>query len=434
MKTHFFFSGTVYYNHTHGCMRCTVTGEWSRENRTMVFPKLNAPKRTDEDFRNLIYLNGHQKFVSPILELPIDVIQDFPVGDSLHLLDAGITKKLLIGWIEGRFVNVHAKWCRRQFELISDFIGSIKAPKEIRALRAVRDLKCIHNWKSIEFRNFGLYIGLVVLKNNIRSDIYSHFVLYYCILTIYSSKYHLKYFSTVGDSCLKLFVERFKIIYGNNSFSSNVHNLVHLPDDVCRFGVLNTFNTYPFESKLYTIRRLLRTGNLPLSQAAKRIIEQESLPNIDEQPLSAPILKKKVSTKFDELNVLLSVNYDVFLFAEFPLLTIDCTRDEDQWVLTHTNQIVKVLYIVCCDNDSILLYGQALTDTADFFETPIRSSKMLLFSSKNLMKGVLSIFPNKIKCKLFKVQRKAEFIYADNEADDIGEFVFLPIISTINSL
>lgn len=57
--------------------------------------------------------------------------------------------------------------------------------------------------------------------------------------------------------------------------TSNFHNLIHLIDDVKRFGNLDTSNAYPFESKLYYIKKLLGNGNLPLTQVTKRIHEQD---------------------------------------------------------------------------------------------------------------------------------------------------------------
>lgn len=93
-KKKYFFKGTVDHNHIHGCSKCTVVGSLVSE--TMVYPSSNAAKRTNEDFRNGLYLNGHQKLRSLILDLRVDLIDDFPIGDSLHLLDTGITKRLVL--------------------------------------------------------------------------------------------------------------------------------------------------------------------------------------------------------------------------------------------------------------------------------------------------------------------------------------------------
>lgn len=377
-----------------------------------MFPKLDAPKRTDADFRNKVYFGNHQKALSPILELPIDIIQDFPVGDALHLLDAGITKRLLIEWIEGKLGNIDAKWSKFHSGLVSRFIASIKAPAEIRRLRAVRDFSFIHKWKSIEFRNFGLYIGIIVLKKNLKDYIYNHFLLYFCAITIFSCKYHLQSMFQVGEKCIEYFLQRFKVIYGVEYFTSNIHNLRHLSDDVKRFGALNTFSTYPFESRLYTIRRLLRTGNLPLAQAAKRILEQDALINEKSDSVDKPTLKKHSNLKLDSL---IAQSHDLYERIELPLFIIDCTRDEDRWFLTKNKQILEVHFIVTRDN-STFIYGQTIKDAQNYFDTPVPSSILFIYSSENLIKDTIRLFPiSDIICKMFKFVRKEEFILYEDD-------------------
>ncbi|XP_058448704.1 uncharacterized protein LOC131428677 [Malaya genurostris] len=38
------------------------------------------------------------------------MIKYFPVGDSLHLIDLGIMKKLLLGWRDGKFGSLNTQW------------------------------------------------------------------------------------------------------------------------------------------------------------------------------------------------------------------------------------------------------------------------------------------------------------------------------------
>lgn len=70
---------------------------------------------------------------------------------------------------------------------------------------------------------------------------------------------------------LNQYVTDYKKIYGKDYITSNVHNLSHIVDEVKKFGILSSFSTYPFENKLYQIKRMLRHGLKPLTQVAKRI-------------------------------------------------------------------------------------------------------------------------------------------------------------------
>lgn len=398
----------------------------------MVFTKPNASTRTDEEFRDGKYLGTHQKGPTPLMELPIHLIADFPVADCLHLCDLGITKRLILGWIEGTLGNVDAKWSSREQSIVCQFLDSIKAPTEIKAQRAVRDFSMVKKWKAIEFRNFGLYLGVVVLKSNLKDYIYKHFVLYFCALTIFSSEYHLKRLFPIGESCLNAFVERYKIIYGPQYFTSNIHNLTHLSQDVKRFGTLNSISAYPFESELFRIGRLLRTGNLPLSQVAKRIIEHDFIENNSKETKTKSkfIVKYNRLIKLGRLNDLLKNGYELYSYLELPKLKIFCDKDEDKWVLLNNMKIFEVqhvvLYMGCC-----LIYGATLKKVEDFFTLPIKSSHLLIFRTKMIQRNAEELHNvDDIKCKLFKFQRDEKFIINAEDMDK-SEVIFLPKLGTL---
>lgn len=441
MKSNYYifkFTGTMGHNSKHGCTRCTTVGEWSYVSNTTVFPKLDAAKRTDHDFRNNVYFGSHQRELTPLLRLKtLDMIQDFPIGDCLHLLDHGITSKILNGLIQGKLTNIDAKWSDSQMKLVSRYLSSIKPPAEIRAQRPIRNLDTIGKWKAIEYRNFGLYLGMIVLKNNVKDYIFKHLLLYFCALNIISSKHHLKRLFPVAEWCIKLFVERFKVIFGSHHFSSNVHNLIHLMDDIKRFGPVNTFSTYPFEGLLFKIRRLLRSGNLPLIQVARRIIEMDSTNSVENEsinPLSFS-LGKPLSIRVSDLDKILPMKYELYsriIFAKFELIS---GRDEDCWVLTKNADIFNVLYIVSYDGQ-YFLYGQTIEDTNDYFTLPFKSSEMFIYSSLNLRKSDFKLVNIvQIQCKMFKIKREEQYVFykkvTENENENLNEFVFLPLLGTI---
>lgn len=66
----------------------------------MSFPDLNAALRTDESFRQRLQPN-HHKERSLLESLPIDMVDDVIVADSLHLIEHGVTKKLMYMWMKG---------------------------------------------------------------------------------------------------------------------------------------------------------------------------------------------------------------------------------------------------------------------------------------------------------------------------------------------
>lgn len=103
-----YFAGVANFNGHHGCLKCTTIGEYSYASNTNIFPRTDCERRTDEKFQAKLY-GRHHKMDSPILKLDIDIIEQFPVGDSLHLLHLGMMKRLLFGWRDGTFRNSDTK-------------------------------------------------------------------------------------------------------------------------------------------------------------------------------------------------------------------------------------------------------------------------------------------------------------------------------------
>lgn len=263
------FTGVANFNSQHGCHKCSIEGEYSHESHTNYYPNKIFPKRTDDTFRNKKD-EYHHKIDSPVLKLPINMIDTFPVADSLHLIDLGIVKRLLTGWRDGYYKNKLLKWPSKTTDALSSKMQTIKLPKELH--RKIRGLDCLSFWKALEYRNFLLYYGIVVLKGVLRSDVYEHFLILFCAVTVCSTDQYERFYD-VATKLLKHFVDQYCIIYGEQYLTSNVHNLIHLTEDVRNLGNLTKFSAYPFESKLYEIKNMLRSGNKPLAQIANRLIE-----------------------------------------------------------------------------------------------------------------------------------------------------------------
>lgn len=122
----------------------------------MSYPRTDMPLRTNESFRARAAEN-HHKMKTPLEDLPINMIDDFPISDSLHLFDLGIMKRCLLGWIEGKY-SYSAKWSAQDIRDISKLLlqSNKSIPNEIH--RKMRALDTIHFWKATEFRTFLLYI------------------------------------------------------------------------------------------------------------------------------------------------------------------------------------------------------------------------------------------------------------------------------------
>nr|CAI5848991.1 unnamed protein product [Callosobruchus analis] len=279
------------------CIKCTVTGEWDHKGRHMSYPKINYPRRTDESFRNETDTEHHKQH-TPLKELPIDMVEDFIVADSLHLLDLDIMRRCLHGWREGNY-NFKTKLSKQQSDSISKMLEQCNQNRPLEIQRAIRRLKTLKFWKGSEYRIFLIYLGAVVLKDHLDSTVYEHFLTLSCAVIILSCKEYMRCIDT-AKILIENYIKGFIKIYGADSISSNVHNLCHVIDDVKKFGPLPSISSYPFENYLGYLKSLVRHGNLPLSQMANRIIELSKL-NCVTLSENRGFLKKRVNQEWHQL-------------------------------------------------------------------------------------------------------------------------------------
>ncbi|XP_044744741.1 uncharacterized protein LOC123306687 [Coccinella septempunctata] len=401
-----FIKGIVNFNGKNGCNKCTVIGEYSYISHCVYFPRIGCEKRNDAEFRALAY-GSHHKCYTPLVELPINMIEDFPVGDSLHLIDLGVMKCCLMGWKDGNMGTYRTKWSYSNISTVSTFLVNCKMPSEIH--RAVRGLDVLAFWKGTEYRTFLLYLSIVILRRVLPIDVYQHFLLFFCSVTICSSLNAHSKLLPVAETLLYTYIETYRDFYGEDFMTSNVHNLSHLIEEVRKFGELSTFSAYPFENRLFQIKRLLRNGNNPLSQVAKRIVEIMQMDNntSDNTPSSDiekyPILQQLIQ----------SGHFSKIQFENFSLKS----NEHNKWFLSEDEKIVAMKYAKK-ENYSIIIAGYALKDKSDVFVIPFRSSFLDIYKSNATCfeKNLLTFKSSDVKIKLVAIE----------ESENIK--VFIPLL------
>lgn len=333
---------------------------------------------------------------------------------------------MITGWKTGNLNNNRARWSVNQCNEVSAFLENCKLPSEIH--RKMRGLNELAFWKGTEYRSFLLYPGIVLVKKFFDDPkIWQHFLLFYCAVVICTRNDQPSEHLNIAESMFKDFLINFKTLYGIDHFSSNLHNICHVVDDVRKFGPLNTFSAYPFESKLYLIKRLLRNGNLPLSQVSRRISELQKINilnivspkdmnnfelkkelknfHITDQSLLS-FLKKERSTLYSQINLL-----------QYLLSTDD---DKNRWFLSKTLKIISLKYIIKTQNsNNVYLYGSELASSTDYFQYPLCSSELNIYES-NLIKNPPKFFRlTDIFCKMVRIEYNTQ------------KSIFIPLYHTI---
>lgn len=359
----------------------------------MIFPETNAPLRNDADFRAGVYEAHYKKRTVIENIIGLDMINHFPIGDALHLIDMGVTKRFLQGFMSGSLNNFNAKLSAHQINQISDFLTATVLPQEFnRQLRALGEVKF---WKATEFRSFLFYVSPVIMQAFFKHEIYEHFMNFFCAIVICSKHGQSSHNYEIAQCMIYDFLEGIKILYGRSLFTSNIHNLCHLVDDVKRLGPLDTFTAYTAESKLFQIKRLVRTGNLPLSQVARRISElQHNLPNyMAKKNNQSPIMfRKKVYDKTrvcEMMRIFLcesnNTPYDLYSFVRMENFCINAHRDADRWILAKFRDEFKIYCIEYVMHDpksnTIKLFGRRLHTITNLFNKPVISSQLQIYSS-----------------------------------------------------
>lgn len=345
--------------------------------RTNIFPRTECALRTDDEFRRKVY-GSHHKCDSPLLKLDIDMINHFPVADSLHLLHLGIMKRLLFGWRDGTFLYSDTKWRAQTTIDISEYLTTkCKMPAEFH--RAVRGLTELAHWKGTEYRTCLHYTGTIALKDHLTDEAYDHFLMLFCATTICSSKDYF-WMLPIARAMLLQFIEIFGELYGEHHINSNVHNLAHVVDDVELFGELDTFSAYPFENVLGKIKRMPRHGHRPLFQATKRIMEDFNChitsATADETiKRNQPILSKRNDGWVDNVPDSLKPSIGECTFHSKVRLQEYCigTDGPNRWFLTKENVIVCVINIIHSTQDGIQRCCTEILEKSQFFIIPLES-------------------------------------------------------------
>ena len=264
----------------------------------MTFPDIDANKRNDRQFRNKSYPKCHIG-TSPLELLSIDMINIFP-SDYMHCVLLGVMRKLIRLWLSGTVIN--NKKCNSPFRLskaqvnnINDNLKSIKSQLPKHFARKPRNIESIDKWKATELRLFILYIGKIVLKNNLSSIHYNNFLLLNFALALLMSEKLTNNMQNIELSrfLFHKFIVEGIILYGEAFPVYNVHSLLHLPNDAIQFKYLDRCSAFSYENYLQKIKKMVKGGKSELHQIIKKVIYESTHTIEDNATCNINTIKKK---------------------------------------------------------------------------------------------------------------------------------------------
>ncbi|KAI9557239.1 hypothetical protein GHT06_017062 [Daphnia sinensis] len=380
------------------CPKCEVHGKYARR---VVFLETSAPLRSHENFINKTQ-DRHHTGTSLLERLDIDMVTSFAVG-YMRCVCLGVMRKLLWLWIRG---PLSTRIGHQNIERKSAALMMIKNFVPCDFARKPRVLAELPRWKPTELHQFLLYTGPAILKESCKGkpleDFYDNFMLLHTAIKILSQP-HLcqEPVYNYAKDLLVAFVEECKIIYAEWFISYNVHCLIHLPDDVMRFGYLDNFSTFPFENNMKKIKSMIRKHERVLSQIVRRIAEEErNFIEFNKINTGKTVLKKK-HTNGPVLSTGAEKQYNILHYKS---VTLKCDEANSCFILKDET-VVKMLNIIEQEN-VITIIGKELNNRGekDLFSKPLQSSRLGTYTVKISSLSSQKSWPiTEIKCKAFGI-------------------------------
>lgn len=356
----------------HGCEKCYVVGIY--KNHSMSYQNSNCDLRTDEDFRTMSQEEHHRSEIpSPLSNAGFDMVSSFSL-DYLHLVLLGVMKRLFTLWLK----KIPHKWsCRMVQDVSSAYVG-LKSRVPAEFSRKPRSLKEFERFKGTELRLFLVYLGPVVMKDFVEGKVYRHFMLLSCAIRILCDPDMVKddKMTDYAEQLLRKFVDTYQVVYPGSNVVYNVHNLIHLANDVRHNGDLDSSSAFRFENYLGKIKRLVRSGNLPAEQVCGRISELEKTQDrLQSKKFRSDELKIKPKNKKD----------DCFLL-----------KDGSCGIVTQVS--------------GSKLHFRKLTRSDDYFRYPCGSSMLGINLFRRLSPDICYINSRDIKRKCFRFKVKDDHL------------------------
>ena len=370
-----FLKGIKGHGGYHACERCTQTGVYI--SGRMTYPECDAPQRTRDSFQAMSDAD-HHRVESPLTSLGIDMVKDFTL-DYMHLCCLGVTKLMIRLWMCGPLaVRMSATVAHKVSGRLSSM--SVGFPKEFaRRPRGIYDFRL---WKATEFRTFMLYTGPIVLKGAVSEDMYNLFLCFSSAMTILLCPKLATRYAGFAKDLLCVFVKNFAKLFGSQFVVYNVHSLIHLSEDAELHGALDNVSCFPFENYLYSMKKLVRRPNSPLTQIINRLGEHDRVENKPHKHSDTADTIGKMHTNGP---VPPSVTRDVTLTQH---RHVQCkffvsAKDGDNCFLLEDSAVILVRNVIQISGN-VFVVASKFTECRPFYTHPFSSDRIGIFVVSSL--------------------------------------------------
>nr|XP_018911956.1 PREDICTED: uncharacterized protein LOC109040458 isoform X1 [Bemisia tabaci] len=409
------------------CTRCQIHG-FTYEGRR-VFLESDCEARTDADFRS----GADREFQpdgcsSPLVNIRgLDMVKSIVI-DTMHLIFLGIVRTLVDAWYNGPKPFKLSSNLRGRFSQ-DLFSSQVYVPKEFP--RKPKDLSSGAHWKATESRTFLLYVGPALVKKYLDNDKYRHFLLLHSAMTILLSPVFCRSKEMLQKAKMSLqdFVESTPPLYSEAFVTHNIHNLLHLVDDVEHFSQffqsfsLNDISCFPFENYLQCIKNLARGTANTLQQIARRLHEiMKCVDLAREKAREDSIYTYHPEQKHSQGPLLPGCSDPQYKSIKLSDFTMSRQMPDNCCLLKNDSVVLADNFAWSDEYNEMVIIGKRYLRKENLYETPhLQSSDLNIFKVERLSKRQMWRTSDiKAKCARFPLDEVTSAVFPLLHSDHSG--------------
>ncbi|KYN15583.1 hypothetical protein ALC57_12189 [Trachymyrmex cornetzi] len=307
----------------------------------------------------------HHVGVSPLLRLNLKMVSQFAL-DPFHLVLEGVVKRYLMFVLRGTKSGMRLRG--ESILEISRRLVELRKYIPMEFARKPVGLEQLGKWKGTQLRFFLLYGGCVVLKDVVAEILYKLFIMLQIAIIIFSVQKLIddeNYFSFAKDLIAQFVIlSSNKDVFGEKFCVYNIHGLLHLYEDVRKYGEISSISAFPFESFLGIFKQMLRSPTKPIQQLFRRLAERNFLDDFCERIIN---FQSHLTPK----NPIHGTNNYKILTSS--LFTLSSVHRRDSY-FQYKGSVASVRSIQKLENGDVVIIANICDTKTNFFDYPCKSS------------------------------------------------------------
>ncbi|XP_061191434.1 uncharacterized protein LOC133199606 isoform X2 [Saccostrea echinata] len=308
----------VQFNGAYSCWKCMQKGETAKRGKghTHVFPYLSAHPKGPERTVNAVCRDAQEaldnlergtsrpsvngvKGPSWLTFFPkFDIVNGIAI-DYMHGVLLGVQKLMLRLWFAAEFSTKNFSF-HKHVKDVDNRLRNLKPSLDISRLpRSIEnDLKY---WKASEYRSFLLYFGAPVLYGILDSVRFQHFLHLVNAMHILLKEGSSHDQISDAESMLFNFCADFEVLYDKCFMTLNIHQLLHLADNVRFLGPLFTHSCFSFEDKNGCLLKMIQGTQHIDSQIVTGVSFLQKLPELKQKYVKNTVEGSKLEKLFNSI-------------------------------------------------------------------------------------------------------------------------------------